>query len=253
MGKWRPFKKLHQLSFGLGFIVGYILLFGWPAWWPEESRQWFFYLAIFGSLWDLRTHTFRFNFSISDLFLKFVFLLLIAWWMFKPIFQHIYTTPQELFILGLIAVLGVFVWVNNELVESLFPIPIFILSHSLFVSSLALLLVLTGSASTSQMIGVLASCTGVLFLFSLFQWPIPRMISILSILECFFSLYSYYYVEVKWWYLAILFLSLLAPYGLKVFSRQNRIVFQLLIVASISILFIATPLVLAFLNEGTPY
>lgn len=236
-----------NFSLSLGFVVGYILLFGWPEFWPSESSQWFFYLAILGGVWP------RSDAFIFDLMLKAFFLLSMSWLMFKPLFQYTYSLPQGAVIIGVMVFVGIFVWFYNELVESLFPSSIFALSHSLFIASLALLLILTGSASTSQMIGIGAACMGTLCLLSLFKWPMLKVASVLTILEYFFCLYAYYYVEVKGWYLLVLSLSLLIPYGLKVFKKRRPIGWELSFVTLISLICIGVPLVSAFLEEGPPY
>ena len=239
--------------------MGYVLLFGWPWWWPLEARQWFFHLAILGGLWDLKNHippsmdsipstpdlgglSFR-SVLIFDLFLKFVLCFSIAWWMFQPIFQHTYSSvPQVGIALVLMAFLGLFIWCYNERMKGDFPVSIFLLAHFLFICSLAILLALTGSLSTSQIVGILVACMGILFLLALFQKPIPQIVATVCLLEIFLCLYSYHYVEVKWWHLVLLSLSLLAPYGSNFFissQKKSHIVPQLLLVFFISLLCMA--------------
>ena len=259
-------------------MCGYVLLFGWPTLWPSESSQWFFYLALCGSLWDFvgafqRSTMSSSEFSFSGLsflgrffqkwksgqspmlenraFFKVMFLIAVIWLMFQPIFESFSSFAWRMTFAVMLVASWLFWWSHEKVYTSLKP-SVFFLNHSVFTGSLAGLLVLTGSASLSQMIGVLAAGTGALFLVSLFQRPTPYTVSLLALLESLFCLYAYHYVEVTWWYLVILCLSLLVPYSLKIWKPQNPWV-ELFAVGTLSGLFAVTSLGLAFFNEGPLY
>ena len=177
-----------------------------------------------------------------------------ARWVFEPLFIVRDSDVVEYILEGnvvclVLALFGVLLWAYNKRVGSCFSSPIWLLSHCLFVGSLALLLVFMGSASTSQMIGVFATCLGGAWVVSFFQKNPPQILILLSTLEIFFCFYAYCYVDVGGGYLLILSLSLLAPYILRAFPKELNIIFQLSLVSLAGLCLVATPLLMAFFSS----